>query len=462
MKILAHCRSIAPFLKNLFQNGGPDDLRAHLARGAAGTFLLRSANMVLVLATGMILARALGAEGYGVYAYAFAWLQVFLVVATIGIPLLAVRQLAVYNEQTAWGRMRGFIARMSQGVLLSSLAVALVVGLVIWELRAYSVETLSMAVFLWALLQLPFLALNNIRSGAMQGLDHLLRGQVPEFFLVPAIALVLILAGWAAIDGLLSPEFAMQCRFAAVAVAFSVGALWFFRSLPAPVKTAQPEYETRYWAVSAVPFLLIQLFMILNEQTGTLILGAIGTPEEVGVYHVVTLGARLITFLLAAVNVAIAPSLARMHARGEMERLQGLLTLTVRVTAVLTLPLVIFMILFGKELLTLFFGESYAGGALALAIIVLGQFFSVIIGSVGTLLNATGFQKETANALVFGTLVNALLSLALIPSFGLNGAAIATSASLLIWNAWLAWIVYRRLNVHTTVIGLVAFGRGRG
>jgi Na+-driven multidrug efflux pump len=41
----------------------------------------------------------------------------------------------------------------------------------------------------------------------------------------------------------------------------------------------------------------------------------------------------------------------------------------------------------------------------------------------------------------------------LIPEWGLEGAAVATAVGTSIWNILMAILVYKRLGIHTTVLG---------
>ena len=72
--------------------GGAGSLRRQLVHGGAANALLIAINRLLVLAVGVLLARGLGAEAYGIYAYAFAWLTLLTVFAQFGMPVLLLRE----------------------------------------------------------------------------------------------------------------------------------------------------------------------------------------------------------------------------------------------------------------------------------------------------------------------------------------------------------------------------------
>jgi len=65
-----------------------EGLKARLIRGGLGSAGIQAANRVLTLALGIVLARGLGAEGYRVYAYAFALMSLLMVAAEANTPHL--------------------------------------------------------------------------------------------------------------------------------------------------------------------------------------------------------------------------------------------------------------------------------------------------------------------------------------------------------------------------------------
>ena len=48
-----------------------------------------------------------------------------------------------------------------------------------------------------------------------------------------------------------------------------------------------------------------------------------------------------------------------------------------------------------------------------------------------------------------------VLNAALIPRWGLEGAAVASATSMILWNVWLSVLAYKRLGVHSTALGRI-------
>jgi O-antigen/teichoic acid export membrane protein len=111
--------------------------------------------------------------------------------------------------------------------------------------------------------------------------------------------------------------------------------------------------------------------------------------------------------------------------------------------------------LFGRELLALLFGAEYAGGGTALTILAGGQLFNAAMGSIGILLNMTGFERDSTKGVALAAIVNGGLCMILIPAWGSTGAATAMTASLLVWNIVLAFFLWRRTGLHATALGRI-------
>ena len=126
--------SVRARLNHLFHG---DSLRAFLLRGVLGSGVLKIFHTLLILATAILLARTLGPEGYGIYAFAYALATLIAIPAQMGLPTLVVREVARYQLKEEWGYLKG-ILRFSNQVVLG-LAALLIFGamLVIGSGRAF-------------------------------------------------------------------------------------------------------------------------------------------------------------------------------------------------------------------------------------------------------------------------------------------------------------------------------------
>lgn len=414
-------------------------LRAQLLRGGMGSVAVKVVATGLSFAVAVILARVLGPEGYGVYAFAFALISLLAIPSQFGLPNLVIRETAKAHANDDWGLMRG-IWRWANGVAGTiSVTLALIAGAIAW-IFAGRFNDVQLVTFAWGLALIPLIALGALSGAALRGLRKVVAGQMPEFVLRPLFLILLVLAAallWP--DGELTAATTMAFHALAAALAFSLGAWMLTRARPEPLMAApEPVYRSRAWAASALPLALLAGMQMVNQHADILMLGLFRNAEEVGVYRVVVQGGTLVVFGLQAVGMVVAPQFARLHSIGDTAGLQRVATLSARTAAFIALPVTLVFLVLGGAILGWIFGPAFAAGRVALAIIALGQLVNAAVGPVGILLNMTGHERITARGVGIATGCNVILNLILIPPLGMNGAALATALTLLIWN-WLLW-----------------------
>lgn len=434
----------------------PASAGEHVARGTVGLFASRICFTGLMFLVSVILARLLSSGGYGAYTYALAWVVLLGVPGILGTDQLLVRELALYRTRGAWDLIRGFIRQANAAVLLASFALA-VGAAALAKVVLSGRDAQSVAVFWLALVLLPLITLTRVRQAALQGLNILVFGQLPETIVQPSMFLLLLAAAYWTLGKHLTATWAMGMNVAATAVAFVIGALLLRKYLPAAAKSAKPAYPDWAWLRSALPLMFLSSVAVIYGQADVLILGAIKGAKAVGMYGVADRGAELLAFLFTAAISAMAPTIASLYAGGDLQALQQMVTKLVRLTLALTLPVAIAFIGFGYWVLLWIYGADYVAGQRALAILSAGQFVNVAMGPVGMLLIMTGHEKDATWSIGISAVVNVALNFALVPKWGLEGAAISAASSMVLWNCLMARAVYRRFGIHPTVLGKISF-----
>lgn len=427
-----------------------DSLRARLVRGGVGSVAIKLSGMGLSFGINVVLARSLGPAGLGTYAFAFSVVTLLSVPVQLGLPTLLTREVARYEYQHAWGELRGLLRRSTQAVLVVSAVVALIALGVAWWVRGRT-DQVQLATLAWALLLVPLVSLGRLRDAALQGLRHVIQGLLPTLLLQPAFLLILVAAAaWA---GALTPPRAMALYCVAAGLAFIPGALWLSRRLPHPVRTADPLYETRRWMRSVVPLALMSGLTMINGQVDIVMLGLLGTKEEVALYRVAFSGAALVLLAVLAVNAAIAPHCARLFAARDQSRLQRVVTLSTRLTFGTAAAAAGGLVLLGGPILEWVFGPAYRPAYPALAILSIGQLAAASAGPARDLLNMAGLEHETLRAVAGALGLNVVLNAVLIPLLGSSGAAAATAVSIVAGHVLLCRALWTRTGIWSAVAG---------
>jgi O-antigen/teichoic acid export membrane protein len=339
--------------------------------------------------------------------------------------------------------MKGLLFRTNQLVLLTSTTIAVcgTIVAVIWLSPSFR------GPFCVGMLLVPITALTLLRQGAMQAFGRVVSGQLPEYLIRP----LLIVVGVVALQfvGRLTSTTALGANVAGVAVAFVVGALFLRRALPAALRSVRPEFVTREWLRASLPMMLIAGVWTANNYATTLLVGALDGSRAAGVYSVVQKGAELIVLMLVAINMPLAPAIARLHARKDQQGLEHTTEHMARATLLVSAPIAVAFMVFPHLYLGLF-GASFQTGATALVIMALGQLINAAAGPSGNVLLMTGQERMAVRGVAAGLVANVVLAIVLVPPLGVTGGAIAFAASLVLWNTTLVVLARRQVGINVT------------
>ena len=432
-----------------------ETLRRFLARAVSGTFGFKILNVGLMYANSLLLVRLAGASGYGEYSYIIAWAQVLLIPAALGFEGLISRELAVYSAQRNWASAKGLLGFSNGLVLLNSglLAIAAILGF--W-LLGLAEDAQSLLAFAIGLASLPFLALSRLRTASLQAIKHVVASQLPETVVRPSVLFVCLgglfgLRYLGAAPFALSGPVVMSINWIATAIAFYIGSLLLQRHLSSNLQTSPPQHRRKLWLKAAMPMLLIGSMYVINGQTDSIMLGSLRDKTAVGIYTVANRGAGLISFVQIAFATSLAPIFATLFAEGNLTDLKRTIRTSARATFLLSLAVAVGLIVCSHWFL-LIFGQEFLAGRTALFVLIGGQLVNAFTGATAQLLIMTGYDRDTAMGVSISAGVNVILNAWLIPRYGMDGAAIATTISTVLWNVILVGFTYKRFKVISTAL----------
>jgi len=425
-------------------------LAATLYRGASLFLLIHVFGMVFHSLLHVFLARTLGPAGYGRYALAANWAALFLPLAYLGWNTAALRFVSSYNSQGEWSLLRGFLGACGKVVSAASVAVGscLVVAVIVFfdDLD----PDLAIALLIAGLV-VPISALTLATSAILRGLKHVGRSQIPPALIQPlgfgAAFLALSVGGWFPLNAVT----AMVGHLIGVVLALGVSLFLLVRVLPSAVVRNPAQSSRRQWWAVATTACISSLFQATQLRATTAILGFFADAADVGVFSSAFRIGLVTSLGLFAMNAWAAPLIAELHAAGDRAGLQRLIVLAARGVTAITLPPLILVVFFGEPVLGLF-GQEFTAGHHALIILVAGYALSALTGPVGFLLTMTGRHSSAMAVEIAMAILLLGLSVALIPPFGIEGAAIANAATAVIRNLVLAVIVWRTMRIRAAVM----------
>jgi O-antigen/teichoic acid export membrane protein len=157
--------------------------------------------------------------------------------------------------------------------------------------------------------------------------------------------------------------------------------------------------------------------------------------------------AAFIPLVLTSVNSIFSPIISQLHSQNKLKDLAYYFQLSGKYIFLLSFPLMVFIFLFSKPIMSLF-GNDFIQGSFLLSLIVIGQLINVSMGSVGLMLQMTGLEKPMRDISIVTSLVSFLLYFVLISKWGLVGLGVVYIFNILLQNIACTYVLNKHLNIH--------------
>lgn len=421
-----------------------------MLKTVSGIFVLRVGSIIIGLVNSILLARLLGPANFGIYSVVLSIVNFCAILALLGIPMIATRDVAVNMEYERWSELRGLMRAMERWVMLAVLTISGVV-LVLFVSDVFD-HTVTWVDFLIFAALIAVVSFSQLKAAFLRGLHEVVLADVPELLVRPVIGLSLLAAIFLTI-GHASVTIALWVQISASGIALLFATRWLIARQPSHIRTAVPTKPDRRWQKDALPLLASGVITTLQGQLSLYILAYYSGSEQAGIYQAATMFSGVITIGLVSVNLTIQPKLSVAWSKNDKVELQRLLTAAARISTVLGLAVVLSLLIFAEPILLLY-GAEYLGGVDALRILAIGQLFNAMAGSCGVLLSMTGNQVIVMRGTFVALLVNTLVGVMLVPQMASVGAAIAVAMAVATWNIIFAIYALAKLGLNSTIFRL--------
>ncbi len=387
----------------------PRRLLSNTAVVIAGSALQR----LLAFATTVLLARGLGGEVFGVYAFVVAYMLIFSFLVDLGFERMIAREIARRPERAGEIIGTGFMIR---GVLSVLAAAAAITVASLLRLPSPTWECICLAA-----LGLP-LGVASLVQAFFQA-----RFEMHYVYLLslPGSVTFVLLAGltiW--MGGGLIGVFVAALATGVMSVALI---LWI--AVPKMRVVWRLDWKlVRYlwresWQLGAV--ILIWLIALRIDQ---LLLYWLRGVVELGQYAVAVKITEALNLIPESIMVTVFPLLAATEL-SDPPRFQRIYRTTVRYLVVLVFPLALLVTLEREVLIRLLFGAAYVSASGALVLLAWWLFLSYTAAVYVSLMIVRSQQRVIAVVSALALLLNVALNLLWIPRWGAMGAAAATLAA---------------------------------
>ena len=388
-------------------------LRALLVRNLTIQSIAEAVALACGLASAVLLSRHLGVTGFGVFNYAFAFMYFFLTLNDLGINTIAVREISRAPERAS--DLLGGLLTMR---LLLSLAVLGAAWLAIW---LWPMEpALRPPLMVFALI-LPLNALN---------VPAVIFQTSMRFELAAAAQITNRVLGLAFMVLMIAADRGVTAMLAALLAAEICGLVvtWILAGRLVRLRWRVDPALWRMLLGAAVPLAIGIVLAAIVNRVDFIMLERLASIEAVGLYGAAYRVTNLLEKFPLFVMGTLYPIMSRL-AVDDVARLRQVYQRALWRFAGMGLALGTVVIAVAPWLLALAFGEPFRAAAPALRWLVVSTVCLYLAMTGGNLLIAVGRTRDSAVALTVGATVNIALNAVLIPSRGIEGAAIATAAS---------------------------------
>lgn len=384
------------------------------ARNATALALSNIVSKGVLFAWQLILARWLGAEGYGIYGTIGALLAVGAAIPDFGMGLIVIRDVANRPQDAN----RYLTATLTLQPILAAL------GYVVLMLAAFLLgyEAELRALLAFAALSLLVDALGNMCHNQLLAVERMV---IPAAIATGHVILLVILAGIALAAGA-----GLWGLYAATLIAGLLRAAVYWAALLRA--GARPQFPVDQavarglliagWPIAVTSFLALA-YQHADKLITTALIGAEGTGQLTAGFVIVF---GVIELLSTTVLVAVFPLMSRTYAGGQRRLFEVMLEKLAFFNLTLSLPIAIFTSLLAVPLSAWVFGAEFTRTADVLRILIWYTVVTMIVNVFAKALLVQNRQRRLMIIRTGGLALNVVLLLILLPALDVPGAAFAT------------------------------------
>ncbi len=417
-----------------------------IGAGAGARLLGMGLMAVLGMATTSLAVRLLGPASYGVLAFSLSAMTLIATVGRLGLEPGVARALSAEQHGTTAALQSTVRDAFSLVAVTTALGAAGIFAAVWLEGDALGVGTRALlALGLCGLLYASNVA--SVTTAVARGLRRVLLMEIPNSILTSGKFLTIALL---AVSGASSLAY-VAAGYGVAAVVAAVaglelgrrlvdGGTWLWR----PDLGAAREAFTTF-----APFAVTILATIILSRFDVLVLGLSASSTSVGIYEpILKLVEQLMLLVPLLVVAPYLPLATDLFDRRQWEEFADLYRSVSKLAYVAALPAILLLTAFPEVLLHALYGDGFPARPEVAWLLLPGFAVNLVCGLNTSALSAVGRRRSLIRVGTGGAVAMVLLAIALVPAFGLVGAAIATSASYVVYNLVASATLYSDSGLH--------------
>lgn len=388
-------------------------LKGKEARNATWIIGGRLVQMALSLVVGVLTARYLGPDNYGLIGYGTAYVSFFTSLCVLGLNSVIIKDFVDHPDEQGEAIGSALVMRIAASLLSAVMIVGIVAVVDYGEMETLLVVALcSLGLVFHVFETFQFWFQSQYRS-KITSMATLL-----AYILMSAYKIVLLILG----AGVSWFAFAMSVDYIVIAIFLYIA----YRRYKGPRLTFSFRKAKSLLSVS-YHYILSAMMIAIYGQTDKIMLRQMlpSGDEAVGYYTVATAICAMWVFVLQAIIDSLYPTILQLHGKDTAAYEKKNRQLYAIVFYVSVFVSLVFQFL-GGFAVDLLYGDAYAPAVLPLKIVTWYTAFSYLGVARNAWIVSEGKQKYLKYLYGSAAIMNVILNFVLIPLWGVSGAAAAS------------------------------------
>ena len=400
-----------------------------ILKGSLIIFIFKVLGASSLFLTYIMIPRYYGVDTFGIFNLIFAIVMVGTVISRLGLDIYIIRIIpTLVNDKK---QVSLFIKSVLKILFISSFLVTIIILLMSNILDSYLFKSIDATLYLniLAFMILPY-TLFNVLVEVFRGLDDI---RIYSFFRNlsqnGSIALLLAISIFFSLN--IDPVYILFTTIMIITTAVIIILYSFLKKHNINV-LIKGKYNNKILKNSYPMFLTASIIFVMAYVDNFMISYYID-EYQVGIYSACISLSMMISFIPMAIGGYISPKISLAYANKDKNKVKNIFKDSFKLIVITTIPIFLIIIYFANFFLGLF-GSEFTVATTTLFIVSIGFLSESLCGPVGFILNMTDNQHIFMKILFISLLINIICNAILIPSYGINGAAIALMLSMLFWT----------------------------
>lgn len=378
--------------------------------------ILTASAFIFPLITYPYVSRVLGPENIGKVSFATSVVYYFSMFAQLGIPTYGISVCARIRDD------KEKLSRTMQEIMIINLVMTAIVYLV-FAASLICVPRLREEKTLFLVMGVTIL-FNTI------GVEWLYKA-LEQYSYITTVSILFKLVSVAAMFGFVHTR-SDYIAYGGISILAATGSglLNFIRLRRFVYLKPVGNYNLKRHFKAILVFFAMSVATTIYTNLDTVMLGFIKTDTDVGYYNTAVKVKNVLCSLVTSLGTVLLPRMSCLAEEEKWDEFYSLVKKALNFVLLISLPLMVFFIIFANESILLLSGSMFLPAKLPMQIITPTI---VLIGITNVLgiqvLVPLGREKQVLYSEIAGAVINLILNSALIPSFASSGAAIGTLAA---------------------------------